>query len=296
MRCPSRRAYADSRLRQRRPNGREYAFHIVQLCAPVAEGGAHCPFPAKHRGRQKRDTAVRNALQPSLRCRLRRLVGQCKAHDIHPDRRQQRQTGFLLDQPADEALHRAEQRAMDHHELMLSIVLAGVGEVEALRRVVVQLDRAELPRTADGVGDDQPVVNVSWADVAQYLNWLSIKDGLQPVYEDRGGGFVPVQPLRNGYRLPTDAEWEWAARFAGQTAGLLYPWGDAMPPPDRVGNYADVTASRRFYNLATEEYNTQLGNFPANIVARLQKRATRAPYRLDSETREEIDAPLAFNF
>ena len=57
-----------------------------------------------------------------------------------------------------------------------------------------------------------------------------------------------------------------------------------------------VTAARRFYNLATEEYNTQLGNFPANVVARMQKRTRRAPFALDSEARTEIDAPLAFNF
>ena len=57
-----------------------------------------------------------------------------------------------------------------------------------------------------------------------------------------------------------------------------------------------VTAARRFYNLATEEYNTQLGNFPANIVARLQKRVARPPFRLDSEVRDDIDAPLAFHF
>ena len=93
-------------------------------------------------------------------------------------------------------------------------------------------------------GDDQPVVNVTWDEVAQYLNDLSIKDGLQPVYEQGTRGWLPVLPLRNGYRLPTDAEWEWAARFAGQTAALLYPWGDAIPPPDRSGNYADVSAAR----------------------------------------------------
>ena len=57
-----------------------------------------------------------------------------------------------------------------------------------------------------------------------------------------------------------------------------------------------VTAARRFYNLAIEEYNTHLGNFPANLVGKLQKRVNRAPFRLDDEVRTEIDAPLAFKF
>ena len=57
-----------------------------------------------------------------------------------------------------------------------------------------------------------------------------------------------------------------------------------------------VAAARRFFNLATEEYNNQLGHFPSNIVARLQKRSPRAAYSLGDEHRAEVDAPLAFKF
>jgi formylglycine-generating enzyme required for sulfatase activity len=86
------------------------------------------------------------------------------------------------------------------------------------------------------------VVKVAPTEVMQFLNWLSIQDGLQPVYEEQQGEWVAVRPLRSGYRLPTEAEWEWAARFAGLDAGLVYPWGPELPPPDRSGNYGDISA------------------------------------------------------
>ena len=92
------------------------------------------------------------------------------------------------------------------------------------------MDRALIGKTAEDVA-------------AQFLNWLSIKDGRQPVYEEKQGTWVAVRPLRNGYRLPTEAEWEWAARFAGRDTGLVFPWGADLPLPDRSGNYADIAAS-----------------------------------------------------
>jgi formylglycine-generating enzyme required for sulfatase activity len=151
--------------------------------------------------------------------------------------------------------------------------------------------------------DAQPAVNVTWDDAARYLNWLSIKDGLQPVYEERQGVWTAVRPLRNGYRLPTEAEWEWAARFAGQESGLLYPWGSQLPPPDRSGNYADVAAAE-ILPTTLVTYNdgyavsAPSGTFAANAFGIYDLGGNAAEwvqdfYTIDTvETTERVDDPL----
>ena len=57
----------------------------------------------------------------------------------------------VLDENGDEALERAVDRPVEHHGPVLLVVLAHVGEVEALGGVVVELDGAELPLAPDGV-------------------------------------------------------------------------------------------------------------------------------------------------
>lgn len=119
--------------------------------------------------------------------------------------------------------------------------------------------------------DDNPVANVSWSDAVQYCNWLSKKEGRTPVYREEFGNWVPTYPFSDGYRLPTEAEWVWAIRYAERQQALKFAWGKRWPPPKDSGNYADRSA-RELVPSILPAYDdayastAPVGKFKANAI------------------------------
>lgn len=102
------------------------------------------------------------------------------------------------------------------HKVTLSNYYLGRNEVtfEEYDLFCIATNR-DLPEDEGWGRGQRPVIHVSWYDAVDYCNWLSEQEELQVVYT-RDGEIISANWKANGYRLPTEAEWEYAARSKGQ--------------------------------------------------------------------------------
>lgn len=119
---------------------------------------------------------------------------------------------FLMGSPSDEF---ERQRDEAQHRVTVSDFLLASTEVsQALYKQVM----GENPSAH--AGDNLPVENITWFDAVRFCNALSRLSGLEEAYvieEKNGQTTVTWRREANGYRLPTESEWEYAARAGKET-------------------------------------------------------------------------------
>jgi formylglycine-generating enzyme required for sulfatase activity/TolB-like protein len=146
---------------------------------------------------------------------------------------------FLMGSPSNEP-ERSDNEGPQHQVTVNSFYM-GIYEVTQREWYEVmgttirqQRDMADRDRSWPlyGEGDNYPMYYISWYDAVEYCNTRSQREGLTPAYVINGIN-VTWNRNANGYRLPTEAEWEYACRAGTQT-----PYNTGISIRDNTGWYS----------------------------------------------------------
>ena len=131
----------------------------------------------------------------------------------------------------------------------------------------MQQEGLQVERPGWGRQGDNPAVYVSWEDAVRFCNWLSIKNEIDVFYYDIGQETILANPTSNGYRMSTDAEWEYAACGGKMKRTYKFSGSDDL---DEVGWY-DKNAGNRTKPVGLKKSNSLgLYDMSGNIFERCQ--------------------------
>jgi len=140
------------------------------------------------------------------------------------------------------------------------VFLAGKSDLLAETRTMSPYSRIAWDGSRFTVLDRKerhPMVCVRWPGAAAYCNWLSAQKGRPTVYD------TTTWECRfnvSGFRLPTEAEWEYAARGGQHDPYRIFPWGDAADPTK-----ANWPESKNPFRTGPEPWTTPVGFFDGSL-------------------------------
>jgi len=123
-------------------------------------------------------------------------------------------------------------------------------------------------------GDELPVESVSWFEAVEYCNALSVKEKLTPCYQISGTTVGWADGVKcSGYRLPTEAEWEYAARspattvYAGSDSVDGVAWFDANSGSTTHAVKTKTANGRGLYDLSGNVWEWVWDGYQGNYEA-----------------------------
>ena len=162
------------------------------------------------------------------------------------------------------------QRANEHLRKVDFTRAFYIGKFEITEKQYAIFENENSNSSLAPKGSRLPVRSISWEEAATFCNWLSLKEGFEPFYISRQSRIIGFDKSSLGYRLPTEAEWEYVARAAGKKAPTTFVWGNDYEVPEAAGNIADESA-KGTVKIFLGEYNDGFagiapsGSFDAEI-------------------------------